>query len=244
MIAESIKAILLDIEGTTTPIDFVTRTLFPFARNRVGAYLEEHFGSKEVQADLFELRREQIKDLRENLGPPIIKDDSSETLLESAENYIFWLMDRDRKSTALKSLQGRIWEDGYRSGELNGQVFTDVPAAFERWRRQKKPICIYSSGSVLAQRLLFAHSAAGDLTGFITCYFDTNTGAKTASESYRRISESMQIDPAGIVFISDTIKELDAAVEAGMQPVLSVRPGNHPQSNANLYHVVRTFDDL
>lgn len=242
--ATTIKAILLDIEGTTTPIAFVHQVLFPYARERAGAYLKRRFDSEDVQADLSALRQEQSTDLSLGLDPPVIKDDSSDKLIESAESYILWLMDRDRKSTPLKSLQGKIWEEGYRTGELKGQVFADVRPAFERWRQQEKLICIYSSGSVLAQKLLFAHTTAGDLTEFISGYFDTNFGAKIESGSYRRIAESLRLPPDEVVFVSDVTKELDAAEEAGMRTVLSLRPGNQTQPGADSYFAVDTFDDL
>ncbi|MGE0128198.1 MAG: acireductone synthase [Blastocatellales bacterium] len=242
--ATPIKAILLDIEGTTTPIAFVHQILFPYARERAGAYLKRRFNSEDIQADLSALRREQSDDLSRGLDPPGIKADSSDALIESAESYILWLMDRDRKSTPLKSLQGKIWEEGYRLGALKGQVFADVRPAFERWRKQGKLIYIYSSGSALAQKLLFAHTTAGDLTEFISGYFDTNIGAKIESGSYRRIAENLQLPPAEVVFVSDVTKELDAAEDAGMRTALSLRPGNQSQPNANSYLAIETFDDL
>lgn len=218
----SAPLILLDIEGTTTPIDFVYKTLFPFARARVRDYLSRNWDAPEVQADLAELRAENSADLAKGLNPPAIEQ------IESAVGYIHWLMDRDRKSTPLKSIQGRIWQEGYRAGELFSEVFDDVPPAFARWRRQNKLICIYSSGSALAQKLLFAHTAAGDLTGHIYRYFDTTIGHKIEASSYQRIAEELLLAPAEIVFISDAIAELDAARAAGMKTILAMRPGNRP----------------
>jgi enolase-phosphatase E1 len=218
----SASLILLDIEGTTTPIDFVYKTLFPFARARVRDYLSRNWNAPEVQADLAQLRAENSADLAKGLNPPAIEQ------IESAAAYINWLMDRDRKSTPLKSIQGRIWQEGYQAGELFSEVFDDVPPAFARWRRQNKLICIYSSGSALAQKLLFAHTAAGDLTGHIYRYFDTTIGHKIEAGSYRRIAEELRLAPAEIVFISDAIAELDAAREAGMKTILAMRPGNRP----------------
>jgi len=152
-------------------------------------------------------------------------------------------MDRDRKSTGLKSLQGKIWDEGYRVGELRGEVYPDVAPALERWVRQGIQIAIFSSGSVQAQRSLFQSTAAGDLTRFIRNYFDTTTGPKTAPESYGRIAQVLQRSPAQILFLSDIAAELDAARTAGMQTALCVRgpglpnsPGPHP--------VIRTFDQV
>src|SRR5215470_11205128 len=224
----SVKCILLDIEGTTTPIDFVYQTLFPFARERVKGYLGANWESAEVHADLAKLRAERSADIAQGLDPPTVEGGSLIEQIESAVVYIHWLMDRDRKSTPLKAIQGRIWRDGYLAGELLGQVFDDVGPAFERWRRQNKLICIYSSGSELAQKLLFGHTTAGDLTNYISRYFDTTIGHKVEADSYRRIADELQLAPAEIVFISDAIAELDAARAAGMKTVLALRPGNRP----------------
>lgn len=241
---EPVRAILLDLEGTTTPIDFVYRTLFPYARDHVKDYLARRLSEADVQSDLKALREERTADERQNLNPPIIDDETSNTLLETAVAYLHWLMGQDRKSTPLKSLQGKIWEEGYRSGALKSDFFADVPRALERWRQQNRRVCIYSSGSVLAQRLLFAHTALGDLTGLISGYFDTNIGAKREAESYRRIANILQLEPAEMIFVSDVTAELDAARSAEMQTLLAVRPGNTAQPRSDLYPHVTTFDTL
>jgi len=224
----SASLILLDIEGTTTPIDFVYKTLFPFARARVKDYLSRAWDAPEVQTDLAQLRAERVADAAQGLNPPALESGTSAELLESTVAYIHWLMDRDRKSTPLKAIQGRIWREGYEAGELLGEVFDDVPPAFARWRRQNKLICIYSSGSALAQKLLFAHTTAGDLTGHIFRYFDTTIGHKIEADSYRRIAEELRLPPAEAVFISDVVAELDAARAAGMKTILALRAGNRP----------------
>ena len=233
---EAVKAILLDIEGTTTPIDFVYLALYPYARQQVSNYLTLHLSEDHVQKDLAGLRAEHAADTAHGLNPPPLND--------SAVSYIYWLMDRDRKSTPLKSLQGKIWEEGYSTGELKSEIFADVPRALERWNRQGRRVCIYSSGSVLAQKLLFAHTSAGDLTGLIDSYFDTRIGAKKEAESYRRIAGELNLRAPEIVFISDVIAELEAAQHAGMQTVLSVRPGNPHQDPSGQIARVTTFDDI
>jgi enolase-phosphatase E1 len=213
---DQVRGILLDIEGTTTPIAFVHEVLFSYARAHARDFLTKD--SDEVRADIALLREEHAADKRNNLQPP-----------ESIPDYIDWLIDRDRKSTALKSLQGKIWRQGYLDGSLKSQVFADVAPAFERWRRAGLKIGIFSSGSVLAQQLLFAHTDAGDLTGFIDDYFDTNVGKKGDAESYRKIAAAMNLEPSEILFISDVVAELEAAQESGMKTLLSIRPGNSPQ---------------
>ena len=213
---DQVRGILLDIEGTTTPIAFVHEVLFSYARAHARDFLTQD--SDEVRADVALLREEHAADKRNNLQPP-----------ESIPDYIDWLIDRDRKSTALKSLQGKIWRQGYLDGSLKSQVFADVAPAFERWRAAGLKIGIFSSGSVLAQQLLFAHTDAGDLTGFIDDYFDTNVGKKGDAESYRKIAAAMDLEPSEILFISDVVAELEAAQESGMRTLLSIRPGNSPQ---------------
>jgi len=152
-------------------------------------------------------------------------------------------MDRDRKSTGLKSLQGKIWEEGYRSRELRSEVYPDVPPALERWRRRGVDIAIYSSGSVQAQRSLFSNASVGDLGGFISGYFDTTTGPKTAPDSYTRIAAALHRSPSEVLFVSDVAAELDAARTAGMRTALCMRtPGRAPSTS--VHPVIHGFDQL
>ncbi len=239
--AQNIRGLLLDIEGTTTPIAFVYDVLFPFARAHVKDYLSRHLASDEVRLDAERLRKDHAEDITNLLSPPPISESS---MLESIVGYVHWLMDRDRKSTGLKSLQGKIWEEGYRSGSLKSEVFPDVPPAFERWHKNGLRIAIFSSGSVLAQKLLFAHTTCGNLTQFIDDYFDTTTGLKTAADSYLQISSELRLNPEQILFISDIGAELEAARNAGMQSALCIRPGNPPQRKVNEQHMIRSFDDV
>lgn len=234
----AISVVLLDIEGTTTPIDFVYKVLFQYARAHAAEFLESR--RSDVAEDIEALLREDTEDIKRGLDPPSIV---SGTVHELAA-YVHWLMDRDRKTTALKSLQGKIWQAGYLAGELHSQVFEDVPTAFKRWREQGKQICIYSSGSVLAQELLFANTEAGDLTGFISGYFDTNIGPKKDAESYKRIAKAVEFEPSAIVFVSDVSAELRAAASAGLGTLLCVRPGNHPQTDASEYIAIVSFDEV
>jgi len=234
--APTVRAIILDIEGTTTPIAFVTETLFPYARAHLHTYLGTHEAACAGVLDRLSAERRQESD---GSAPPW-SDDSP---LPSAIAYVEWLMDRDRKSPALKDLQGQIWEAGYRDGELIGQVFPDVPAALDRWRRAGIPAGIFSSGSALAQRLLFRHSSAGDLTPFLRWHFDTSIGSKREPSSYARIASTVGVASTGILFVSDVVGELDAARTSGMQTILSDRPGNAVVP-FHEHHVVRTFHDI
>ncbi len=238
-----VTAVLLDIEGTTTRIEFVSQVLFPYARQHVKGFLGRRQNEPDVWSDIEALRKEHALDLAQGLEPPDWPDDTPEAALESAVTYIHWLMDRDRKSTGLKSLQGKIWEKGYRAGELKSEVYPDVPPAFSRWKIQKKEICIFSSGSALAQKLLFAHTTAGDLTNFIKNYFDTTTGRKTEPESYRCISATLGLYPEAILFISDTVGELDAAKLTGFETLLCIRPGRE-RPPASTHPVIETFDEI
>lgn len=227
-------AVLLDIEGTTTPISFVYDVLFPHARAHMKAFLAAR--SDALHTDLELLAEENRADPE---APPFQNIDSAEEALAC----LAWLMDRDRKSPALKSIQGRIWQAGYDSGELQSVVFADVPLAFERWRQQGVRIVIYSSGSVLAQKLLFGHTQAGDLNPFIDAYFDTAIGAKTDASSYARIAKALGVSPSLLLFVSDAPAELDAASAAGLQARLAVRPGNRAVADSR-YTAIRSFDEL
>ncbi len=229
----------MDIEGTTTPIAFVHEVLFPYARKRVREYLAQHANDPDVRADVALLRAEYARESPLPDLPPWNAADE----LASTEAYVYWLMDRDRKSTGLKSLQGRIWEAGYRAGELKGKVYPDVRPALARWRNAGKTIAIFSSGSVQAQRSLFANTTAGDLSAFLSGYFDTTTGPKREAASYRRIAAALHRPPEDVLFVSDVVAELDAARAAGMHTALCVR-GSVPGDATTAHPRVRSFAEL
>jgi enolase-phosphatase E1 len=191
---EAPKAILLDIEGTTTSIAYVADVLFPYARERLPAWVPMH--------------REEIAPVLAGMPP----GDPVATLLG-------W-MDQDAKETALKHIQGRIWREGYEAGELKGHVYPDTPEALRRWTDAGIRVCIYSSGSVEAQKLIFGHSDAGDLTRYLSGYFDTTTGPKREAASYAAIAAALALDPADILFVSDVSAETDAAKAAGLGALL------------------------
>lgn len=192
------KAILLDIEGTTSSISFVADELFPYARKHLADYIAAH--PEEVAPLLAEIP-----------GDPVA------TLTR-------WI-DEDRKATPLKTLQGLIWAQGYADGELSGHVYPDTPEALRRWVKMGLAVHIYSSGSIAAQKLIFGNSVAGDLTPLLSGYFDTNTGPKREAESYRRIAAALALPPAEILFLTDVQAEADAARAAGMRALLIAREG-------------------
>ena len=238
-----IRVILLDIEGTTTPIEFVYQTLFPYAGRKLESFLREHAQNPEIQSLIQGLRAQHDLDKRNGLEPPGWLDNTEEARLRSSIAYGQWLIARDSKCTPLKSLQGRIWQQGFTDGELHGEVFPDVRIAFERWRRQKKIIGIYSSGSVLAQQLLFRTTASGDLTSYISAFFDTRVGTKIEGESYKKIVASFSYAPNQFLFISDAVKEIEAAQSVGMQAILCDRDGR-ASSSPTAVGVIRNFDGV
>jgi enolase-phosphatase E1 len=222
------RAMLLDIEGTTTAVAFVYEVLFPYARKHLEEFLRSHAGEDSLEADLARLRVEQVGDPQQSSA--------------TAADYLIWLMDRDRKSTALKSIQGKIWEEGYRRGKLRGSVYEDVPRAFNRWSRMGRRIAIFSSGSVLAQKLLFGNTAEGDLTGYLDGYFDTTIGPKKEAESYARIALSLGLPASDVLFVSDVVAELEGARAAGMATALCVRlPSAEPPQWSR---TIQSFDEL
>lgn len=231
----AIRAVLLDVEGTTTPISFVFDVLFPYASRNVGRYLAEHYTDLKLQAVLQELRGKRNDDRW--------TDQSVSSEPETLAAYARHLMSKDSKFSALKALQGQIWQEGYANGDLKGQVFDDVPVALRRWHEEGRRIFIYSSGSVLAQQLIFRHTNHGDLTPLLDGYFDTAVGPKAESNSYSKIAGAVGVEPSQILFISDAVKELDAAHAAGMHVRLSIRPGN-PAPAGNEYDSIRNFDEI
>ncbi|MEQ6342841.1 MAG: acireductone synthase [Gammaproteobacteria bacterium] len=204
-----IKAILTDIEGTTSSLSFVKDILFPYARERMADFVRDHAHDAAVRKLLNDVKQIVERDLSDH---------------QVIEQLIRWI-DEDKKITPLKALQGMIWEDGYQRGAFKGHVYEDAVRNLKAWHGQGIRLCVYSSGSVHAQKLLFAHTEYGDLTPLFSGYFDTTTGGKREANAYLTIAEAMNTDPSEILFLSDIKEELDAAHTAGMQTVWLVREG-------------------
>lgn len=228
------RAVLTDIEGTTTPLSFVVDVLFPFAKERLEDACASVRAGTETADAIRLLREEHAAERAQGADVPDFGDGAP---------YARWLMERDRKSTGLKKLQGLIWEEGYRAGQLQGDIYPDVPEALRAWREAGVRVRIFSSGSVLAQKLLFGHTAWGDLLPFFEGYHDTTTGPKQEARSYAAIAESFGLPAGEILFLSDVRAELDAAREAGMRTGLFLRPGNKP-AEAGPHPEYRSFLDL
>jgi enolase-phosphatase E1 len=195
------KAILTDIEGTTSSIDFVHQTLFPYARAHLRKFLAVHGHEPAVRRELAEVSHAEGREL------------TPEAAAEVLEKWIA----EDRKATPLKALQGMIWRQGYESGELKGHVYDDTPEFLRRCHDRGLRLYVYSSGSVDAQKLIFAHTAFGDLTPLFSGYFDTRVGGKREAQSYRTILRDTGLSGPDMLFLSDVVEELDAARAAGMK---------------------------
>jgi len=232
------KLFLLDVEGTIAPISLIYEQLFPYARAHFPSYLQQHAADPGVISDLTLLAEENAAETDETAPKFTVSE-----YWDEAIPYLNWLMDRDRKSTALKSLQGRIWKGGFERDELQGTLFDDVPKALERWSTAAH-VAIYSSGSVAAQLLLFRHSNFGDLTHFIAGYFDTRTGPKTSKASYDSIASAMDCEAREIMFFSDVVRELDSAREAGCHTRLVMREGNAAVDDAHGHRRIKSFTVL
>jgi enolase-phosphatase E1 len=238
---------LLDVEGTTSPVSLVSEQLFPYARRHLESFLRKRWNEADIQGDLVLLVEESRAETDEKQILGFARDEFvGAAEIDSVVAYLLWLMDRDRKSTALKSLQGKIWKAGYLAGELVGTVFADVPEALARWTSQPREarVAIYSSGSVEAQQLIFRYSSAGDLTPLISAYFDTRTGPKTAAESYRAIARAAGVATGELLFVSDLLRELDPAREAGCLTRLSVREGNAPVVDHHTHAPAQSFEEI
>lgn len=221
-----IKAIVTDIEGTTSSLSFVKDVLFPYARERLGEFVRQHAHEPAVQKELDEVRRLSGKNLNQ---------------AEAAGQLIRWI-DEDKKITPLKTLQGMIWQDGYAKSDFKGHVYEDAVRHLKKWNQAGVRLYVFSSGSVQAQKLLFAHTEYGDLTPLFSGYFDTIIGAKREPDSYGKIAAAIDTQPADILFLSDIEEELDAAQAAGMQVLWLVRDGV-PDPNA-AHRQVKNFDEV
>ncbi|HEY4559123.1 MAG TPA: acireductone synthase [Lysobacter sp.] len=227
-----VRAILTDIEGTTSSISFVKDVLFPYARRALPGFVRERGGEPEVRRWLDMVATEQ---------GGVCSDD---TIVEVLQGWI----DQDRKHTALKALQGMVWDAGYRRADFTAHMYPDAARALREWHDAGYPLYVYSSGSVPAQKLFFGHSDAGDLTGLVSNWFDTETGGKREAASYARIAEAIGHAPGDILFLSDVVEELDAAREAGLQTVLLDRRQDYPQPRegeaTHGHRRVETFADI
>jgi enolase-phosphatase E1 len=221
-----IRAILTDIEGTTSSLSFVKDVLFPYSRARIADYVRAHATEPSVKKQLDEVCR---------LAGRALSDD------EVVAQLLQWI-DEDRKVTPLKALQGLIWEDGYRRGDFQGHMYEDAVRNLRHWKEQGLDLFVFSSGSVLAQKLLFGHTAWGDLTPLFSGYFDTNIGNKRDPAAYRAIAAQTGRPPAEILFLSDIREELDAARDAGMRTCWLVRDGALPPDP--VHTVARDFDAI
>ncbi len=226
------KAILTDIEGTTSSISFVKDVLFPYARRALPGFVKARGQEPAVRRWLDEVATE--------LGGMC----QDAMVVEVLQGWI----DQDRKHTALKALQGMIWADGYRSGDFQAHFYPDAVEAMRRWREAGIPVHVYSSGSVPAQRMLFGHSSAGDLTGLVSGWYDTTTGPKREAESYRKIAAEIGLPANEILFLSDVVAELDAARDAGLATTLLDRREDYPFPRTvaewNAHPRVESFTDL
>jgi enolase-phosphatase E1 len=234
------RVILLDIEGTTTPPEYVRQVVYPFIRENLRDFLLRHEEDPTIDADIEALRKQYLTEVH---GDRNLSAWVRDMPINSTINYMGWLMDRGSRNPALKALQGRILVEAYVDGRLRGEVYPDVRPALERWSRQDRSNCIYSSGSVLEQKLLFANSTAGDLTGFLRAYFDSMVGGKQETESYRRIAEELAAPAHEVLFISDVWEELEAARAAGMDTVLCAR-ANGDLGGARAERVIRSLNEI
>ncbi len=255
----SLHHILLDIEGTTCPVQFVSDVLFPYAAREVSAYLARHGHEAEIQALLAALQKswneeedpeacallqespmaEQAQQSERDAESSMAPEDLTTTLLP----YIRWLIRKDRKVTAWKDLQGRIWREGYARGELKATLFPEVSGTLRRWKEMGLELSVYSSGSVAAQQLLYGHSEEGDLRPLFSHWFDTRIGAKQQVSSYQAILEGLGCMAAEVLFISDSNIELAAASAAGLQVIFSDREGN-PERDSAGFVSIRSLEEI
>lgn len=218
------RAIVTDIEGTTSSIAFVAEVLFPYSRARLAGFVREN--------------RESIASVLEQVRA---EADAPHLDLEGCIAQLHAWHDADRKIGPLKTLQGMIWADGYATGAFTGHVYPDAVAGLRRWHARGIPLYVYSSGSVAAQKLLFGHSDAGDLTPLFTGYFDTAIGGKRDADSYAAVARAIGVEPQAILFLSDVVEELAAADEAGVSVTLLARDG---AAIADRYPVASSFDTI
>lgn len=234
------RGILLDIEGTTSSVSFVYDVMFPFVRRELTAFLSSSWGSDRLK-DACEL-------IASDAGHASFRDwvtgATTDEQQQLVSDEIIRLMDSDIKATGLKQLQGLIWKSGFESGELQAHIYDDVPQALTTWNELGMDVRVYSSGSIAAQKLFFAHTITGDLSHCFRGHYDTTTGSKKEAASYQQIASAYGIRAGDILFISDVVAELDAATTAGLQTLLSLRPGNADVEPDHGHAVISSFAEV
>jgi enolase-phosphatase E1 len=221
-----IKAIVTDIEGTTSSIRFVHEVLFPYARENIGEFIHANAEDLNVVSHLNDVRLEVGQDLD----------------LDGVVDQLVQWIDEDKKITPLKALQGMIWEEGYYKGELTGHLYDDAIEYLRKWHDKGIKLYVFSSGSVQAQKLLFGHCDAGDLTPLFSGYYDTRIGNKREADAYRKIVQDIGLAANEILFLSDIVEELDAAKAAGMKTIMLVRDESPATSSSHTQ--VNNFSEI
>ncbi|MDP1560735.1 MAG: acireductone synthase [Pirellulaceae bacterium] len=222
-----IRAILLDIEGTTSSLSYVHDVMFPYVRQHLAEYLDQRWTAPDLLATLELLAADAQRPSVDTWLGAGTREQKQQIVVDQ----VFAWMDQDLKITGLKQLQGQIWQAGFESGRLVAHVWPDVPAALKSWWAKGIDMRIYSSGSIAAQKLFFGHTDAGNLLALFSGHYDTTIGGKKVAASYQSIVADWGRQPNEILFISDVVEELQAAAAAGLQVLLSIRPGNAPQSS-------------
>lgn len=224
-----IRCVLMDIEGTILSVAFVRDVLFPYSQRRLISFLEQH------------RHNSTVRDLTAQCLDTIAQETGEHAGYEELPTILRRWIEDDRKHAGLKTLQGLIWEEGYRAGAFTPALYADVVPILRLWHASRLQLAVYSSGSVLAQQLLLAHTTHGDLTGLFSHFFDTAVGAKSDCASYRLIAEKLALPAAKILFLSDSEAELDAAAGAGLLVTQLLREG----TSASARHpTISSFNQL
>lgn len=241
------KTIICDIEGTTSSISFVKDVLFPYALKNVEEYLKTHWNEDATKTVVAALREQADEDKKAEVEDVVtIPAEDSEDVIPDVVKNVKWQMSLDRKTGALKTLQGLVWAKGYKDGSIKGHVYEDVKKALEQWNEGGRKVYIYSSGSVDAQKMLFEHSEQGDLVKYLSGYYDTKIGAKEEKDSYEAILKKVETTGEESLFLTDVVAEAKAAKEAGLNVVLLDRTGDADLSEADRkeFTVISSFSDL
>ena len=236
--------LLLDIEGTTCPVSFVSEVLFPFATQELSNYIKQHWNENTHNKPIQETKKELLDD--QSTESMRIKKQMSQGQIKEIDGliqYIKHLIMIDKKSTALKDLQGKIWEYGYNNGELKSVLFPETAECLRQWHEHGLTLSVYSSGSIHAQKLLYRHSTEGNLESLFSHWFDTHTGPKKSTESYTKIAQHLNSSPNSIWFVSDNRVECDAAQAAGMHTLFSLRNGN-PDRDPKDHKIIESLREV
>ncbi|XP_013397492.2 enolase-phosphatase E1 [Lingula anatina] len=248
-ILENVKVLLLDVEGTTSPISFMKNEVNQYVTENIQEYLTKNWESEELQNVITSLREQAQQDKEagtEGVVEVKAADDPQEEVIASITENLKWQMSQEKATTAACQLQSQILREAFKMEKMKGKLFDDVVPALKEVATDSRQVYLFSTTSMDVQKLLFTYSAQGDNSKCLSGFFDSKVGAKTEMESYKNIINDIGVKPEETLYVTDMPAEAQAAGKAGIGVFLLNRPENPALSQDDLkdYNVISSLTEL